>query len=128
LELLPESPDEGARLKKCYRITDAGKEAFTSWMNLQPEVERQRSEFLLKLYWAPWLSQRKIVDFVRDFSIRHSSDLDMLQRMESEMENSVDDHDNHWWVLQILRLGCRVNEVYVEWAEDILMKNGGTGK
>ncbi|MDF1567543.1 MAG: PadR family transcriptional regulator, partial [Spirochaetaceae bacterium] len=120
LEHLPGEPDDGARQKKRYKITDEGKGAFAGWMSLPPEVERQRSEFLLKLYWAPWLSQRKISDFVGDFSRRHGKDLDILQRMESEMESIVDDHANHWWILRILRLGQRVNEVYLGWAKELL--------
>lgn len=118
---------EGGRPKKYYRITEAGKESFADWMNITPEHEKQRFEFLLKIYWAPWLSTERVGEYVRDFMKRHKGDLDILRRMENEMVPIIGEHPNHWWVLQTIRLGRRVNETYLAWASELITEMEGLG-
>lgn len=125
----PVEPDEnsGGRPKKLYRITDAGKAAFAEWMEITPDYEQQRFEFLLKIYWAPWLPASKITEYVRDFMKRHGNDLELLRRMESEVQGMVGDNPDHWWVLQTVRLGRRLNEAYMAWASELLTNMEGLG-
>lgn len=124
---LPDKDGEGGRPKKRYEITDAGKESFASWMAEAPEAERQRNEFLLKIFWAPWVSTSRMVEYVKDFRNRHNRDLEMLRRMESELLGILSTHDNHWWILQAARLGRRVNEAYVAWAAELVANMEGMG-
>ena len=121
------APAEGGRPKKLYRITEAGKNAFGDWMNVTPENEKQRFEFLLKIYWAPWLSTERVGEYIRDFMKRHKNDLDMLRRMENDMVPIIGEHPNHWWVLQTIRLGRRVNEAYLAWASELITEMEGLG-
>ena len=121
------APAESGRPKKLYRITEAGRQSFAEWMNISPEHERQRFEFLLKIYWAPWLSTDRVAEYIRDFMKRHKRDLDMLRRMETEMPSIIGEHPNHWWVLQTIRLGRRVNEAYLAWASELITEMEGLG-
>ena len=117
----------GNRPKKIYRITEDGRQAFVQWMNIAPESEKQRFEFLLKVYWAPWLPTERVGEYIRDFMTRHKGDLDMLRRMENEMIPILDEHPNHWWVLQTIRLGRRMNEAYLAWASELKTELEGMG-
>ncbi len=69
----PVEPEKGqsesGRPKKFYGITDSGKESFSEWMNITPEYEKQRFEFLLKIYWAQWLPTERVGEYIRDFIV-----------------------------------------------------------
>ncbi len=127
----PVEPEKGqsesGRPKKFYGITDSGKESFSEWMNITPEYEKQRFEFLLKIYWAPWLPTERVGEYVRDFMKRHKGDLDMIRRMENDMMPLISEHPNHWWILQTVRLGRRMNETYLAWASELLTELEGLG-
>ena len=125
VEALPDAAEAGGRQKKTYGITEAGKEVFGTWMNRKPEGEKQRFEFLLKIFWAPWLPMRRIDEYVGDFMDRHGRDLEMLRKMERELLAVAGKHPNHRWVLQTIRLGLRVNEAYLAWGSDFLAEMEG---
>ncbi len=121
----PEDEEAGGRTRKYYRITAAGRKAFSDWMEISPENEKQRFEFLLKIYWAPVLPPGRAGEYVMDFMRRHKQDLDNLRRMENEVMQIVADHANHWWVLQTIRLGRRMNEAYLAWASELVNEMEG---
>jgi PadR family transcriptional regulator AphA len=111
---------EGGRPKRTYRITPAGREAFAAWMARPPEGDWQRNEFLLKVMWAPWGAPERIRGYVEEFRARHRRDREDLERMEAEMENILDRHENHPWVLRTIRLGLAVNAASLSWASEVL--------
>jgi PadR family transcriptional regulator AphA len=106
------------RSQKTYRITRRGVEALQRWLS-QPVVrETVRLEILLKMYFSHLVDANTMIGHLLEFQDKHEKELKVLLIVEKELQAIIDKDPNHAYILQVVSLGKKVNEAYIEWSRD----------
>ncbi|WP_307475761.1 PadR family transcriptional regulator [Paenibacillus harenae] len=58
---------QGERVKKIYRITDEGKQAFIHWASQAIELEKPRDPALVKMYFFNYVEQGRRIELVEQY-------------------------------------------------------------
>jgi len=72
---LVEADESGARDRRPYRLTDAGRRAFADWLDREPGEEQIRYPLLLTMAFARHLPPERLADYVRSHRVRHAERL-----------------------------------------------------
>lgn len=106
-------PSEGnGPYKKCYHITEKGKEEFGEWLNSSPEKQMLlRDPFLLRFPFFGFTDPETAIKLIDEqLELYHQQ----LQARESKMPRW---QSRGVYVRLIAELGVRFNEMYIEWLE-----------
>lgn len=105
--------DEGGPQKKCYSITEEGKEEFGRWLGHTPERPMlHRDPFLLKFAFFGFGDRDRAVEIIDEQIIFYEKQL--LQRkgiQEKRKRQGV-------YVRLLAELGIKQNEMYLEWLQE----------
>lgn len=82
----------GGRAKSVYAITPRGRDAFETWLELEPRVEPPRNELLMKLFLADREFLNKPEAWIADLLEREQEHLDHLERMQRDLPRTTTHH------------------------------------
>jgi len=105
-----------------YKITNRGLSVFNKWMNEENEKDTVRSEALLKFFLADSTNLDALTKHLEIYN-KHSVDLlELYLQYERQLTGLVGVHDNHKYLLEILSLGIKQQELYSQWSREYLKK------
>lgn len=114
------SADHGARNRRVYAITSAGRAALQHWVSEPAGREVVRNELLLKLFFARNASRQTSARHLAEYRASQQSELRRFQAMERELTREHPRHpDLPYWLIT-LRFGIRQSEAGVRWADEAI--------
>jgi len=110
---LVEVGETGARDRRPYAITDAGREAFFAWLKKEPGLDIVRMQGLLKFFFGDYLDEDTLKRFVTVQKIKHERHLAYFKEIlpAVEAEHPICGHT--------LRFGIRHEEAMLEWLDEL---------
>jgi Predicted transcriptional regulators len=106
------------RSKNYYRITQKGRAVFNAWMAEDNEKDTIRSEALLKFFLADDCNKKDVIKHLKIFYQENEERALLYQRFTESLLPYSDLHNNHKYILKMLELGSRQQELYCSWAEE----------
>jgi DNA-binding PadR family transcriptional regulator len=85
--------ERGARDRRPYSLTDAGREAFAAWIDRPPGPETIRHPLLLTLSFGRFLPPDRLATFLRQHRDAHAELLRTYEAQRREMEAAGTDAD-----------------------------------
>ena len=110
------------REKIRYTISDKGRSELQQWMEAKNEKDSTRSEFLLKMFLSTDNNQTEMKQHLERFNDRCTKQLDLFRQSENQLEIDIDVHENHKYILNVLELGIRQQELYCSWSKELIKK------
>lgn len=101
-----------------YRITPSGIEAFNRWMKEDNEKDTVRSEALLKFSLATGVNDDDLIKHLETFYQRNKERLNLYLAFEKNLKEFIRVHENHRYILEVLSLGIKQQELYCSWSEE----------
>jgi DNA-binding PadR family transcriptional regulator len=108
---------DSKREKVKYRITKRGEEEFNNWMVAENEKDTIRSEFLLKMFLSTNQNKEEMSHHLGAFLLQMKSQLDLFLLFDQQVRAVYDLHQNHQQTLDVLELGIRQSQLYLDWGE-----------
>jgi len=115
--------DAGRRDRVPYTITDAGREAFASWIAQDPPADVIRSRLLLTVFFGDFLDQARLREIVTNRRQQHEAELERYK----ELQKSV---GTKGFPAATLRMGLAYEEALAAWlasVEDEMDQEGPGG-
>jgi DNA-binding PadR family transcriptional regulator len=109
---LIEAGTVGARAKRPYRLTQAGREAFAQWVARPPEMEQIRYPLLLTLAFGSWLGPEPLLEFMASHRAVHE------ERLAGYREKAADEHLDPY-ERATFAFGIRYEEAVLAWADEL---------
>ena len=106
--------ERGSREKRPYAITEAGKAAFTAWLNQDPGDDVIRMQGLLKFFFGDMLDRATRERFVTLQRLEHERQLAEFKAILPEVEAAGVPVCAH-----TLKFGIRYYEMVVEWLNEM---------
>lgn len=106
--------------KNIYAITESGRELLQNWLLLPEEKEYAKYEILLKLFFGAGLPVQTSIARIHAFEKRHRQNLDLLESMKENLENVLDESNDHLYFYLTVLFGEQVYTAYLNWAEQAL--------
>ena len=110
---LVESGEVGAREKRPYAVTAAGREAFRHWLEEDPGPDIMRSPFFLKLSFADHLDQDTVERYVDQHRQRNEARLAYYRDLRPSVE-AISPNAAH-----VLRAGIAYREATLRWLDSL---------
>lgn len=104
------------RNKIRYNITERGKQVFNEWMTEDYEKDTVRSEALLKFFLADDNNKTDVIRHLEIFNNKNKETLELFKRFQEALLQIKDMH-NHKYMLRMLDLGIRQQELYCDWSQ-----------
>jgi DNA-binding PadR family transcriptional regulator len=110
----------GPRSRVPYRITDAGKQAFSDWITTfaqdEPRDDLLRSPLLLTVFFGDYLPRTTLIRVLEEYRPRWQRDVDRARQMLA----AVGDEDSQRPPSAVLRRGVAYRELMVRWIDGVL--------
>jgi PadR family transcriptional regulator AphA len=103
-----------------YSITEEGITAFDMWMTAENEKETVRSEALLKFFLADDKNKEDLKYHLEQFYEQNKERLTVYRMFEENLLGFADMHNNHKYILRMLELGIKQQELYCNWSKEYL--------
>lgn len=120
---LVEAAEEGARGRRTYAITDAGRQDLRDWMINTPDHPYIRSETNLRLFLLGSLDRHDAAELLRRFHAYVGEQADELNALFAERD-PVPPEAESWPDLMRVDFGRRMFMAEREWAADMLRQIG----
>jgi DNA-binding PadR family transcriptional regulator len=120
IKVADEGKEQSGRGKVKYSITDQGKAAFCEWMAEDNEKDTVRSEVLLKFFLADDSNKSAMEKHLTQFYLQNKKKLELYHSFTNNLKQLKELHNNHKYILKMLELGTRQQEVYCNWSEEYL--------
>lgn len=105
--------ERGARDKRPYDITDAGRAAFREWIAREPGPLVSRFPLLLTTWFGDHLPPEQLDWFLRLHRSRHEKRFEALQQINDELE------DTSTPSARVARFGLLFEKMMLEWFESL---------
>jgi DNA-binding PadR family transcriptional regulator len=110
---------EGPRERRPYRITAAGREAFSAWLgewvSAGPRAEQLRSPLVLSVFFGEFVEPGALADLLAAHRREHVRALERLRGMDAALGEHAGRLPAH-----TLRRGLAYQELMVRWIDDLL--------
>jgi DNA-binding PadR family transcriptional regulator len=110
----------GPRSRRPYRITDAGRRAFSSWLEdfarNEPRDDLLRSPLLLTVFFGDFLPRQLLVRLLKEYRPRWQRQLDQT----TQMLGAISEEAGHRPPTAVLRRGVAYRELMVQWIDSVL--------
>ncbi|HEV3123816.1 MAG TPA: PadR family transcriptional regulator [Candidatus Dormibacteraeota bacterium] len=110
---LVEAHEAGSRDRRPYSITDAGREAFKTWISREPGDDVIRSPLLLTVFFGADVDERRMARFLAVHRLRHEQRLEHYE----ELAASLAAGDGVEWAQHALRYGIEHERAVLRWFE-----------
>lgn len=105
----------GARDRRAYRLTDAGRSAFAQWLSRPPGEEQIRYPLLLTLAFARHLPPERLASFLTSHRALHQARWDAYRAQEQQARDAgASDVD-----LVTLDFGLRYERAVLDWFDGL---------
>jgi hypothetical protein len=104
--------ESGARDRRPYTITDAGRAAFLAWLKEQPSDDIIRVPLLLKLSFADHLDEETLASFAATHRARHAARLAGYRQLETAGDQTSP-------AAHVLRYGILHEEAVLAWFDTL---------
>lgn len=124
------SVDPGARGTKVYRVTEAGREEFRSWMATGELAGNLETAALSRLFFLGLLAPSERAPVLRRITTRLESDLAGLEALHGLLQSKEfpeEQRDLATHQLATLDYGIASHRFSLEWFRDHLARHGVTG-
>ncbi len=111
---------EGARGKRVYEVTAAGRKALDAWLGEPTEPETVRNEFLLKLFFGKRLGPGVLRDRLEDQRRSQRRLLERYETLRRGLESSFPDSEDMPYWRMTLRYGERAARAQMDWCNETL--------
>lgn len=111
---------KGARPRKIYTITDAGRKVLQEWLELDPQPANKRSEFILKLFFGGNVTPEINVSHIRLHQQRMLDGKKMCEAALQKVETEFKDSDNYLYWLLTAKSGLSFVESQLAWCDEAL--------
>ena len=111
---LVEEGERGARSRRPYRITAAGRAAFTEWIGQPPGTEQIRYPLLLTLAFGDFLSPERLLELVADHRRLHEDRLAGYLTTAAEQGDGLGPY-----LLATLTFGIHYERAVLAWMDDL---------
>jgi DNA-binding PadR family transcriptional regulator len=111
----PESASEEGRRRTTYRMTPAGREAFTAWIREPDLTHELRDEGLLKMFFAGALDRADaiaVLEATREKAVRKREQLLAIEPLAADADR--------YGPLAVLRYGLGMAEFAIDWCDENL--------
>jgi DNA-binding PadR family transcriptional regulator len=112
---LAEAGATGARDKRPYAITDAGRAAFAQWIAREPGADVIRSPLLLTVFFGRLLDERLLVRYLTLHRVLHEERLAQYEALHAALEGQAE----HEWSVYALRYGIEHERAVLRWMEGL---------
>src|SRR5262249_49501484 len=118
--LVEESGETGPRSKRPYRITTAGRQAFSDWLVAfardEPREDLLRSPLLLTVFFGDYLPREMLLSLLEEYRPRWPRQAEQARRML----DAVREEDRQRPPTAVLRRGVAYRELMVRWIDQLL--------
>lgn len=121
---LIEPGSAGPRDRKPYSLTDAGREAFAAWIDVEPGSEQIRFPLLVTIMFAGHLSTERLAEMIAAHRARHAERLTDYEHQHAEL-TAAPDSDNDIpanearFRLATLEFGLRYERATLDWLDQL---------
>lgn len=112
---LVEPGETGPRDRRPYTITDAGREAFATWIHRVPNAETIRFPLLVTIVFGRHLPPERLAAMVRDHRARHRERLDGYERLAAGFDASGPDP----YTRAVLDFGITYERAVLTWFDGL---------
>ena len=112
---LVEAGETGAREKRPYAITEAGRAAFRRWIAREPGPDMIRSPMLLTVFFGDHLEPGLLARHLTLQRIQHQQRLDGYEALYAEISGEP----GLGWPVQALRFGIEHERAVLRWMEGL---------
>lgn len=104
----------GARERRPYQITAAGRDAFDGWLRTQPGSEQIRYPLLLTMNFGARLPDGQLAEFVAAHRVEHAERLARYRERRAAMGPDADPY-----AASTLDFGIRYESAVLEWCDHL---------
>lgn len=116
-EGLVEAGERGARSKRPYEITGAGRAAFRQWVEKPPGMETIRFPLLLTLVFGRHVPEDLLASFLARHRMIHADRLAAYQNQRDDMPEGYEEVDP--FAVATLEFGIRYERAVIEWFDSL---------
>jgi DNA-binding PadR family transcriptional regulator len=117
---LVEAGETGARDRRPYAITEAGRAAFRAWIAREPGEDVIRSPLLLTVFFGEHVDPELLARHLTLHRIRHQQRLGSYEELAAELEGQPGVE----WPLQALRFGIAYERALLSWMDQLPVLSG----
>lgn len=110
----------GARERRPYRLTDAGREAFAAWLDNEPGPEQIRYPLLLTMAFGEHLAPGRLAAFAAAHRKVHAARLERYEALRDEAGEALDAYAG-----ATLDFGVRYERAVLDWFDHLAPEVGG---
>jgi DNA-binding PadR family transcriptional regulator len=121
-EAFPKSKEGNKRESTRYEITESGLAVLKHWMETENEKDTVRSEALLKFFLATDENKEEMKQHLVEFHRQGKEKLLLFELFKEELNRDIDKHNNHKYILEVLALGIKEQELYCSWSKHFMEK------
>jgi DNA-binding PadR family transcriptional regulator len=112
---LVEAGETGARDRRPFTITEAGRAAFRRWIAREPGTDVIRSPLLLTVFFGDHLDPEVLVRHLTLHRIHHQQKLAAYEALHDELCNTPELE----WPYQALRFGIEHERMVLRWIDEL---------
>jgi DNA-binding PadR family transcriptional regulator len=107
--------EPGPRDRKPYTITEAGRQAFASWVSGDPAREQIRVPLLLTIQFSDHLPPGRLAEIIQGQRAKHAERLVQYQKHEKDLAGAPDGAKR----LATLRFGILYEQAALDWFDEL---------
>jgi DNA-binding PadR family transcriptional regulator len=101
-----------------YSITSQGLDELKSWLAAAVEKEDVKYEILLKLFFGRLSTVEKNIGIIDEFNSRNSQSLAVLQGFKANLEQVMNESEDHLYFYLTVLFGEKIFNAYLEWSSE----------
>jgi DNA-binding PadR family transcriptional regulator len=110
------------REKIKYEISEKGIAALKSWMESENDKDTVRSELLLKCFLATDDNRAELEKHLNNYYMQCAEQVLLFETFHEQLSKDIELHGNHKYILEVLSLGIKQQELYSAWSKQLLKK------
>jgi DNA-binding PadR family transcriptional regulator len=121
-EVETKSKEISKREKINYEITEEGLAKLKCWMEAENDTDTVRSELLLKCFLATDDNRAELEKHLNNYHIQCTEQILLFETFQEQLLKDIRLHGNHKYILEVLSLGIKQQELYSSWSKQLLQK------
>lgn len=120
LESVP-VPQQGKPDKKVYSVTQTGIAELTNWLETPAKAMKIKEPLLIKVYAGDLADRQQLIKEIEQHIISHTQTLQQYEEMSNTL-SALEEPLRSRYLLphQTLKLGIRIQQAWLDWAEETL--------
>jgi DNA-binding PadR family transcriptional regulator len=102
----------GPRDRQPYRVTEAGKRAFRTWIARKPGLPNMRLPLVLQIFFGAAVPTEKLAESLAELRAYHAQRLEVYRGFEQRETKGT-------WSGEALRLGVMYQQTMIDWIDSV---------